>query len=97
MHYRDLPFPDIDTAIRWARDELPSTVGSFLAAYGPFRDTKADSKYDRTKTTNSGWAAISSLALPSGYQDFLIRRIYQTANEIFTKVTKVILKVRTYL
>lgn len=96
MHYQDLPFPDIRTACEFAREQLAPLDASFLVAYGTFRDDKSDSDYERTKTTNRGWAAVSSLALPSAYDDLRIARIEDDADKVFTEISRVILKVKAF-
>jgi hypothetical protein len=94
--YRALPFPSIEAAGRYARTELGPLQASFMAAYGTFRDTKVDSDYDRTKTTNRGWASVSELTLPNAYDQAMIDAIQDQADTIFTQVSRVSLKVKDF-
>lgn len=88
--HRTIMFPDLDTAILYAKNELGRLESSMLKGYGRFH---ADANYTLVTKTGKGYAALSTRSLPSGYTEARMANIKAEASRVFAKLDRAYLVV----
>ena len=88
--HRTLMFPDLDSALAYARTELGPLESSMVKGYG---QVPADSKYELVTRTGKAYASLSTRALPSGYSPGREAAIRAEASRVFTSTDRVYLVV----
>lgn len=91
--HRDLSFPDLDSALRYARDELAPGEVSMIKGYGRFA---ADKNYDLVTKSGKGYASLATMSMPSGYTPARTAAIEAKGDEVFSQLDRVHLVVRDF-
>lgn len=91
--HRDLSFPDLQSALLYARNELGPNETSMIKGYGRFN---SDENYELKTKTGKGYASLATMSMPTGYTPARVAAIHEQAGRVFASLDRVHLVVRDF-